>query len=367
MENIKCFIECLLPVTACNLKCSYCYVIQRNNRKLEIPKLKYSPEYIGNALKKERFGGMCFFSICGAGETLLPEYSVDIIYNILKQGHIVNVTTNGTLTERFKKLCNFPKEYRERLNVSFSLHYIELKNRKLLDTFFENVRIVKETGISFVVQINLCDEYIKEKEEIKKICKEKLGALPQVAATRKESKDLEEIELLTNYSKQGYISYGNEFNSPLFDYTMKNFNKERKEFCYAGDWSFVLNLETGILQKCYFDPRKQYIFKNINKPIKFKAIGKNCMCKFCLNSSHFMSLGIIPDVDENITYGKLRNRDEANWYSPKMKIYLNQKLKNGNKEYTETKKRYVNVSNYCYLHTRKFLGKIKRKILKNEK
>lgn len=28
---IKRFVECLLPVTACNLKCSYCYVIQKSN------------------------------------------------------------------------------------------------------------------------------------------------------------------------------------------------------------------------------------------------------------------------------------------------------------------------------------------------
>ena len=40
MEKIKRFIECLIPVTACNLRCSYCYVIQRNRNSGEMPNLK---------------------------------------------------------------------------------------------------------------------------------------------------------------------------------------------------------------------------------------------------------------------------------------------------------------------------------------
>ena len=65
---IKRFVECLLPVTACNLKCSYCYVIQRNNRKMQQAVLKYTPEQIDRAMSKDRWG-VTYFSICGAGET----------------------------------------------------------------------------------------------------------------------------------------------------------------------------------------------------------------------------------------------------------------------------------------------------------
>lgn len=54
---IKRFVECLLPVTACNLKCSYCYVIQRNNRKMKQAELKYTPEQIDRAMSKNRWGG----------------------------------------------------------------------------------------------------------------------------------------------------------------------------------------------------------------------------------------------------------------------------------------------------------------------
>lgn len=54
---IKRFVECLLPVTACNLKCSYCYVIQRNNRKMKQAELKYTPEQIDRAMAQSRWGG----------------------------------------------------------------------------------------------------------------------------------------------------------------------------------------------------------------------------------------------------------------------------------------------------------------------
>ena len=102
MDKVKRFIECLIPVTACNLKCSYCYVIQRHNRKGRMAELKYSPEQIGRALRQERWGGVCYFSICGSGETTLQKGLEDIVYQILQQGHYVNITTNGTVTGRLR-------------------------------------------------------------------------------------------------------------------------------------------------------------------------------------------------------------------------------------------------------------------------
>lgn len=181
--HIKRFFECLIPVTVCNLKCSYCYVIQRDYRNMKLAELKYTPAHIGKCLTRKRLGGECFFSICGAGETLAQPETLEIAHELLKNGHVVNITTNGTLRNRFQVLQNFSKEERERLHFSFSLHYLELKRLKLLDTFFDNVNFVKSIGCSFIVQINLCDEYIPVLDEIKSICMDKIGAWPQVAAT----------------------------------------------------------------------------------------------------------------------------------------------------------------------------------------
>lgn len=327
-DTIKRFFECLIPITSCNLKCNYCYVIQRDNRKMEIPKLKYSAERIGLALTKERLGGTCYFSICGAGETLIPKDTIDIAYQLLKNGHFINITTNGTLTKRFDEIELFPEEYRSRIHFAFSLHYNELKRLNLLETFFYNVKKVKSFGASFLVQINLVDEYLPYIEEIKEICLKEIGAYPQVAATRKEEDLKTEIELMTDLTKEEYIKIGESFNSPLFSFTMKNFNKKREEFCYAGAWSGTLNLATGELSKCY-GPNTVDIFKNIEKPIDFSPIGNNCCSLFCMNSSHFLSLGNIPELDTP-SYSSLRNRPEAGWYTKRMENFLNQKLSDNN-------------------------------------
>ena len=60
-------------------------------------------------------------------------------------------------------------------------------------------------------------------------------------------------------------------------------------------------------KKCYSEVENQNIFEDLSKPIEFKPIGYGCGCKYCINSSHFMSLGTIPDI-KTPTYAELRNR-----------------------------------------------------------
>lgn len=339
MDKIKKFIECLIPVTKCNIRCSYCYVIQENRREGIVPELDYDLDTMQKAMTKERFGGICYFSLCGAGETLIPEYTIDIAYRLLENGHYVNITTNGTLTKRFDQIIErFPKEYLRRLHFAFSLHYLELVRLKSLDRFFDNVNKMRSNGCSIVVQLNMCDEYVPYLTEIKQICLEKINALPQIAVTRKETKYPKmEIDLHTEHSPEEYIRNGKEFQSPLFDFTLQNFKKKRKEFCYAGDWAYQLNLKTGLLKRCYCSCVVQNIFKNVNKPIFSCAVGKFCNSDYCFNSSHFMSLGIIPEL-ETPSYAGLRNREEGEWYTPNMKEFLSGKLEDSNSKYGITKK-----------------------------
>lgn len=342
MEQIKRFFECLLPETVCNMKCSYCYVIQRNNRKMKLADLRYTPEQIGAALTRKRLGGTCYFSICGAGETTAQPEIAEIAFRILEQGHFVNITTNGTLTVSIKNIIKRCEPYAERLHFAFSLHYLELCRMNMLDLFFENIRMVRKAGASFLVQLNLCDEYIPYLDEIMKICKKEIGAYPQLAATRKEEAGLRKIKLMTNRTVDEYSQLGLLFQSPLFNFTMKNFNVKRKEFCYAGDWSGQLDLSTGIYRRCYCSYLKQNIFEDPNKPIKFLAVGNMCGSPFCMNSSHFLSLGSIPEL-KTPTYAELRNREEANWYTETMKEFLSTKLSDANQEYTMPKKLKSNL------------------------
>lgn len=364
MDKIVKFIECLIPVTVCNLKCEYCYIIQENRRKNELPKMKYTPQQIRKALSKERLGGLAYISICGAGETLVVGEVVDIVKELLEEGHYINITTNGTLNNRFDEIISkISKDNLKRLHFAFSLHYIELKNKKLLDRFVNNVKKIRNAGCSYTLQMNLCDSYIEIIDEIKEFCEREFDFLPQLAATRNED-DGVNIKLYTKYTKDEYYNIGKEFKSPLFEYTMKNFMKKRKEFCYAGDWSFLLNLETGEMKKCYASRKSVNIFENPDKKINFSAIGANCKSPFCFNSSHFMSLGIIPELEEEPTYAELRMR--GNSYTDEMKNFLNQKLYENNEEYSKTKRNLINTKGKIEREVRKCGKKLIQKIKRIE-
>ena len=78
------------------------------------------------------------------------------------------VVTNGTITARFKEFCSFPEEYRQRLFFKCSLHYIELKKHDQLNPYANNIRLIKDAGISFTVELTPDDSYIPYIPEIKK-------------------------------------------------------------------------------------------------------------------------------------------------------------------------------------------------------
>ena len=190
-----------------------------------------------------------------------------------------------------------------------------------------------------MVQLNLADEYIACMDEIKEMCLKNFGAYPQVALTRREEGD---FSIYTNYTDEEYINYGKSFHSPLFDFTCKNFKVKRKEFCYAGDWSFVLDLATGNLKSCYFSRPFYNIYDKPDEKIKKMTVGSNCYNRYCVNSSHFMSLGVIPSISCP-SYASLRNREEAMWYTDEMNSFLNTRLYDGNRQYSMFEKLRANI------------------------
>ena len=357
------FIECLLPITACNLHCSYCYVIQGNRRTNEKAIFQYSPEHIGKALSPERLGGISLISITGSGETFIPKELPIITYEILKQGHFVNITTNGTLSSKIQQLLTITEGYHNHLHISFSFHYVELKKKRLLKTFFDNIKMVRNAGCSYLLQINLSDEYLEYWEEIKEISLKNCGAYPQVALTRKEKNNTFEIH--SHLPTKEYIKIGKEMHSPLFDFTYKNFMVKRNEYCYAGYWSGKLNLSTGILTGCYGNGIQQNIFKDLNKEIQWCPIGKHCNFQYCFNSSHFISQGIIPELEPLPSYGELRNRENAHWCTAEMKSFLYQKFQDTNPLLNNKQKKYYNFKYIIYQYAR--ISSWKQLIKKNLK
>ena len=344
MDRIKRYIDCYIPTETCNLRCHYCYITQKRKFNNKIATFDFKPEYITKALSKKRLGGTCLFNICAGGETLLSEDVIEITKSLLQEGHYVMIVTNGTLTKRFNKISEFPKEYFDRLFFKFSFHYLELKRLKMLDTFFENVNLMKRLGASIVVEITPNDELEPYVQEILELSRKYLGTLPHLTIGRKDDND---IPILTKHSKEEYYNIWKCFDSEMFKYKYEVFGKKRKEFCYAGDWSVYLNLGTGELKQCYCGLIIDNIYRNLDKPINFLAIGNNCTLPHCYNAHVFLTLGTIPELDSP-TYDIMRNRmcnDGTEWVTGKMQSFLKSKLKDSNDVLNDEEKSKINKLN----------------------
>lgn len=343
MDKIKRFIDCYVPVTACTLRCHYCYITHHGLFNNKLPVFTYTPEQVRQALSKERLGGTCLINFCGGGETLLPAEVVGYIRALLEEGHYLMIVTNATVSKRFEDIANFPPELLKRLFFKFSYHYIELKKKNLLSKFFDNIKKVRDAGCSFTLEATPSDELIPYIQEMQHMALENVGALCHITVARDE-RDPDMLPILTNMSRENYAKIWSAFKSSFFDYKLSVFGVKRREFCYAGDWSFCLNLGTGIMTQCYCSYKSQNILENPSEPINFCPIGNNCLEYHCYNAHAFLTLGNIPELAAP-TYAELRNRicsDGSEWLSPEMKSFMSSKLYESNKEYAEHEKVVIN-------------------------
>jgi organic radical activating enzyme len=346
MDKIRRFVECFVPATTCNLRCHYCYITHTGLFANKPPKFKYGPEHVRKAMSKERLGGVCLINLCAGGETLLAREIIGYIRAFLEEGHYVMVVTNATISKRFDELASFPKELLERLFFKFSYHYLELKNKNKLDTFFLNVKKMQAAGASFTVEITPSDELIPHIEEVKRTVIEQMGALPHVTVARDE-RDPQKLPILTSMNREKYADTWSSFDSTLFRYKMSIFEVKRKEFCYAGEWSFVVNLGSGLMRQCYLSLIKQNIFEDISRPIKFTPIGSYCLEHHCFNGHAWITLGDIPRLSAP-TYAEVRNRvciHGGEWLTPKMKEALSQKLYETNTAYSQEQEKDIDRKN----------------------
>lgn len=339
MDKIKRIVLVNIPTGKCNFKCPYCYISQVDawaaNEEQNFP----SNQIISKAFSQERLGGICYVNLCSRGETLIYPQVIACLKSILAQGHYVEVVTNGTITQRFKEISTFSSELLSRLSFKFSFHYTELKRLNMMDIFFNNVNMMKESGASFAVELTPVDEEEKYIDDIKNICMENLGAWCHVTMARDDRK--KEIPVLSTHSKEEYVKIWSQFDSGMIEFKSKVFQQKRKEFCYAGDWSIYVNLFTGDIQKCYSSPIYGNLY-DFSKKIPFRAIGV-CPISHCYNSHMLMTWGLIPSI-ETPTYSFIRNRkciDGSEWLQPSVKSFYKSKLIESNKEYSEETKRKI--------------------------
>lgn len=327
------FIDCYVPTEVCNMKCPYCYIGQRDGFGGEIHPITHSPGEIRDAISKKRFGGSVFINFCAGGETLLGGDILPVVRALIEEGHFVQIVTNGTIDERYEEIAGWGKEILDSLFVKFSFHYTELKRLGKLDSFFDNILLLRGEGCSVSLEITPGDELIPYIDEMKEISLEKLGALPHVTVARNTTTD--GYELLSKLDREEYIHTWQSFASPMFDLKMKLLGEKRHEYCYAGEWTFALHLNTGDLRQCYNGDVIANIYENIDQPIRFRPVGTKCREPYCWNGHAWMTLGCIPNKDI-ITYADIRNRvagDKTEWLTPAAKDFLSQKLETHNTVY----------------------------------
>lgn len=341
MDKIKRYIDCIIPTETCNLRCHYCYIAQQRKFNNKIFKLEKSSECVKKAFSVERLGGICLINLCAGGETLISDDVLPVVKSLIENGHYVSIVTNGTLSKRFKEISQWSKEVNSHLFIKFSFHYLELLRLNALDKYFDNISIMKKSGVSFTVEITPSDELIPYIEDVKKICMEKLGALCHITIARDDRTN--GIDHLSKYDFDEYKKIWGSFDSKMFDFKTSIFYKKRTEFCYAGDWSIYVNINTGSIRQCYCGKVIGNMY-DFNNPIEFEAIGKNCSLAHCYNGHAFLTLGDIPSIN-SVTYADIRNRvcsDGSEWLQPEMKYIMQSRLEESNKQYGFLKKFSIN-------------------------
>lgn len=303
--QVKRIVNFIIPVTKCNLYCHYCFISQESGFAGEIQPLKYSLDHLQKAMDKRRWGGMCHLNICSMGETLLGPYVVELARRMIDNGHFVSIVTNGTITARINEIAKLPKKYRRNLFIKFSFHYLKLKELNLLDKYWDNVRIIRDAGIGFTVELTANDESVPYIEDIKRECLDNIGALCHINESRN---NVDEYKRLTNLDLSEHQKAWGSFESPLFAFQQKLWMIKRHEYCHAGNWVVSLNISNGTLQPCFSGGDIiQNVLDNPSEEIHFKEIGCKCPWSHCYAAYVLMTTGVIPTF-ETPTYASLRDR-----------------------------------------------------------
>ncbi|MBQ7177107.1 MAG: hypothetical protein IJS08_06800 [Victivallales bacterium] len=344
MEKIRRFICVITQTNPCNLKCGYCFLQHQIPTKDNVLDFKVDAKTFRRAFSRERLGGTCMFNFTANGETLIPPKLLDFVREVLEEGHFCEIVTNATVTKAFEKLATFPESLLSHLMLKCSFHYLELKKRGLLESFFANVHRVRNAGASITVELMPHDEIIPLIGEIQDRCIREVGAFPHVTVARDASQP-KTLPRLSCLSTDEYRRVWGVFDSKLFEYKLSVFEKPQRDFCYAGDWMMVMRLRTGLLSQCYRGYRILDPFRDIDSPLDFKPIGNLCPEPHCFNAHAWLTFGCCPTADAPY-YDEVRNRvcvDGTEWLTPECKAFFHQKFRENNDEYGFLKKTVVNA------------------------
>lgn len=323
-SKLKMFLSVSVPVEACNLRCSYCYIGQNGGFEKERP-IYHSPEFIRAALSKKRIGGTAIINFCGVGETLLCRELVPILLELLKEGHYISIITNALFTERIKEILEKSGDYSDRVFFKCSFHYRQLKENSFLEQFVNNIEIIKKSRASYTIELVPEDSIIDDIDDIVGFSYKNFGALPHLTIARNEK--LKNIPLLTELEKKEYERIWSRFNSRMFEFKLKK-TMRIGEFCLAGKNSVMFSLDTGNTRPCPYNEGRSNIYEDLSKFWIGTAVGKSCGAPWCINSHAYLTLGMVKEIKE-YSYYEMRDRVTVNgehWIKPTMAEIFKQRI-----------------------------------------
>jgi len=334
---------CNIPTTACNLKCNYCYV-DRKRFPNAPPTRMYEPELIARALTQERLGGKAYLQLCGYGETFMDPLIVEVSERLLRNGHYVALSTNGTVRKINDIFCAFPQELKERLHFFISIQWEELKRLNLLNQYAENVRNIKACDISMSVSVTLSDSLVPEIPSIKEYCLKEFGVLCHILECRDERRS--DIPRMTELPIEEHQRLWGSFDSPTFEWQQVYWGQHRNEFCYMGESAMYLDFSSGNIWQACLGKKLCNIFDDLNEPIRFCALGRNCNVAHCYLGNILLGLGgVVPEI-QYPSFASQRDRicpDGTTWFTPKVRDFFHQRVINNLPPYSESKKIYIDT------------------------
>jgi hypothetical protein len=297
------------------------------------------------SLAPERLGGVCLFNLCAAGETTLFKELPELVKMLLELGHFVAIVTNATLTIPLRRILDEAANYKERLFIKCSLQYLEMMRLGIIDTFFDNIDMIKNSGTSFSVELTANDKTIPFIFEIKKICLERLGALCHIVESRFQADPAD--PRLTYLPLKEHCSAWESFDSPLFNYQQEGWGINIDSFCYAGEYRFSLNMCSGYTSQCdRFGP----LVNVLEEKPQFSAVGRNCIQSHCfIRYVHSVLCNAFGEFETNPnmpTYADIRDRvctDGSHWLTPTIRKAFSRRLSEFCKPYSEDKKYYIDL------------------------
>lgn len=349
-----------IPMSVCNFRCHYCYLAQREVCYEGIqPEMKYSPEQVRAAFSRQRLGGPCFMNFCADGETLLTKNIDEYIKALVEEGHYAEIVTNLSITNVIERILSWDRELLKRVEFKCSFHYLELREKGLLETFAANAKKIWAAGASANIEMTPTDELVPYIAEVKAFSLEHFGALPHLTIARDDRTD--EIAYLTKLSPEEYTKTWSAFDSPFWEYKRTIFGKKQTGFCYAGAWSAYVNLATGRATGCYCGPNLGDVVADPAKPFPAKPIGR-CPIAHCYNGHALMTMGLIPRATD-VGYGEIRDRvraDGSHWLTPELRAFFDSKLVERNAEWPTAWKAWALMRNGCERLARKTYARLRR-------